>query len=77
MFPNSAFASQPKPAPTLPRQRSMGPVTRQILIAVLLFDLAGAGTILGLGEAQAAQRRSTALSSQWDTGPHLPDRAEQ
>jgi hypothetical protein len=74
MFPGPAFASLPKPAPKLPRQREMGPITRQILIAVLLFDLAGAGTILGLGEAQAAQRRTTALSYHWDMGHHLPDR---
>ena len=75
MFPEAAPNSLPKPVPRLSRQQRLIPITHQILIAVLLFDLAGAGMILGLGEAQAGQRRSTALSSQVDIGPHLPEQA--
>jgi hypothetical protein len=44
------------------RHRKSAQITRHILIAVLLFDLAGAGTIFGLGEAQAAQRHTHGLN---------------
>ena len=75
MFCEAVGNSRPQSALRLSRRQRSVPMTRQILVAVLLFDLAGAGTIFGLGEAQAAQRHGAASNSEVDIGPHLPARA--
>jgi hypothetical protein len=66
-------AEAPVPAPEWalipPQKQRSTALTRQILVAALLFDLAGAGTIFGLSEAQATQRQSSASSSQMVHGP--------
>jgi hypothetical protein len=75
MFCEAVDNSQPRSAQRLSRRQLSVPMTRQILVAVLLFDLAGAGTIFGLGEAQAGQRHGAASSSEADIGPHLAARS--
>jgi hypothetical protein len=58
--------SVPERAPAPPQKRRSIAPPWKILIAVLLFDVAGAGTVLGLGEAKAAQRQQASLSLQVD-----------
>jgi hypothetical protein len=69
MSTTEAPISPPERAPAPPQKRRSIAITWQIIIAVLLFDVAGAGTILGLGEAQATQRQQAVLSFPMDHAP--------
>jgi hypothetical protein len=51
------------------QKRKATAITLQILAAVLLLDLAGAGTIAGLGEAHAAQERNAGPGLAADHAP--------